>query len=142
MAHGAMIMDRFDLGSHNRKIRTSSSEAQRWFDLGLNWCFGFNQEEGVKCFRKALEFDPDCVMAHWGIAYGSGPFYNLTWRDFGNAEANGFAKTGFEHIHRALGLSAGTEGAERHLVEALGKVGGSSGHQEWLQGRSERSEQL
>lgn len=114
-------MDRFDLGVHKRKIRTSSSEAQRWFDLGLNWCFGFNQEEGVKCFRKALEFDPDCVMAHWGIAYGSGPFYNLTWRDFGNAEADGFAKTGFEHIKRALVLSAGSEGAERHLVEALGK---------------------
>jgi tetratricopeptide (TPR) repeat protein len=116
-----MIMDRFDLGSHKRKIRTSSSEAQRWFDLGLNWCFGFNQEAGVKCFRKALEFDPDCVMAHWGIAYGSGPFYNLTWRDFGPAEANAFTKTGFEHIKRALVLSAGTEGAERHLVEALSK---------------------
>ena len=75
-------MDRFDLGAHTRKIQTSSAEAQRWFDLGLNWCFGFNQEEGVKCFHKALECDPDCVMAHWGIAYGSGPFYNLTWRDF------------------------------------------------------------
>ena len=112
-------MDRFNLGVHMRKIRTSSAEAQRWFDLGLNWCFGFNQEEGVKCFRKALEFDPDCVMAHWGIAYGSGPFYNLTWRDYGKAEAGRFTKVAFEHLQIALKLSTGPEDAERHLVEAL-----------------------
>ena len=112
-------MDRFDLGAHTRKIRTTSAEAQRWFDLGLNWCFGFNQEEGVKCFRRALELDPQCVMAHWGVAYGSGPFYNLTWRDYGKAEADRFTKVAFEHLQIALALSAGTEDAERHLVEAL-----------------------
>ena len=61
-------MDRFDLGAHRREISTSSAKAQRWFDLGLNWCYGFNQEEGVKCFEEALEHDPDCVMAHWGAA--------------------------------------------------------------------------
>ncbi|TWT13087.1 hypothetical protein FQU96_09665 [Reyranella sp. CPCC 100927] len=113
-------MDRFDLGVHTRKIRTSSDAAQRWFNLGLNWCFGFNQEEGVKCFHKALEFDPDCVMAHWGIAYGSGPFYNLTWRDYGKAEADRFTRIAFDHLQIALRLSASrTEDAERHLVEAL-----------------------
>jgi len=68
-------MDRFDLGPHARTISTTSAEAQRWFNLGLNWCNGFNREEGAKCFRKALEFDPECVMAHWGMAYAAGPFY-------------------------------------------------------------------
>jgi len=115
----SVTMDGFDLGAHTRKVRTSSAEAQRWFDLGLNWCFGFNQEEGVKCFRKALELDPDCVMAHWGIAYGSGPFYNLAWRDYGKAEADRFTRVAFEHLEIALRLSAGAEDAERHLVEAL-----------------------
>lgn len=114
-------MDRFDLGAHKRKIATASPEAQRWFNLGLNWCFGFNQEEGVKCFRRALEFDPDCVMAHWGVAYGSGPFYNLVWRDLGEAEANAVTKIAFEHVQRALALSEGREDAERHLVEALAR---------------------
>src|ERR1700727_2332184 len=70
----------FHLGAYSRPISTTSAEAQRWFDLGLLWCFGFNHEEGVKCFQRALTNDPDCVMAHWGIAYGSGPFYNLVWR--------------------------------------------------------------
>lgn len=112
-------MDRFDLGRHSRPVRTSSPEAQRWFDLGLNWCFGFNQEEGVKCFRRALAHDPDCAMAHWGVAYGSGPFYNLAWRELGESEARAATATGHDHVLRALALSEGRDDAERHLIEAL-----------------------
>src|ERR1700761_165732 len=114
-------MDSFDLGSHTRKVRTSSAEGQRWFDLGLNWCFGFNQEEGVKCFRKALEFDPDCVMAHWGIAFGSGPFYNLTWREHGKDEANAATKQGFEHIAAARARSVKATDLENRLVGAMAR---------------------
>jgi hypothetical protein len=62
------MMDRFNLGAHTRKVRTLSAETQRWFDLGLNWCYGFNQEEGVKCFRKALESDP---LRFWSILQSS-----------------------------------------------------------------------
>jgi hypothetical protein len=80
-------MKHFDLGRHTRHIATRSTEAQRCFDLGLNWSFGFNHEEGVKCFEKALEADPGCVMAHWGVAYALGPFYNLAWRELGEREA-------------------------------------------------------
>lgn len=112
-------MDRFDLGRHKRTIRTKSPEAQRFFDLGLNWCFGFNQEEGVRCFQRALSFDPDCVMAHWGIAYGSGPFYNLVWRDLGPQEAQATTSLAFDHIQQALAVSEGADDAERMLVEAL-----------------------
>lgn len=111
-------MDRFNLGKHSRPISTTSPEAQRWFDFGLNWCFAFNKAEGVKCFRKALEFDPDCVMAHWGIAYGCGPFYNLTWRDLGEEEANRATSTAFAHIEKARALSRGTADLQGRLVEA------------------------
>ena len=24
--------------------------------------------------KRELEHDPECVMAHWGVAYGTGPF--------------------------------------------------------------------
>ena len=75
-------MDRFNLGNHSMPVSTTSPQAQKWFDMGLNWCYGFNHEEGVKCFLKALEHDPRCVMAHWGAAFGSGPFYNNVWRQF------------------------------------------------------------
>jgi tetratricopeptide (TPR) repeat protein len=111
----------FDLGTHSRPIATTSPEAQRWFDLGLNWCLGFNHEEGVTCFQQALAFDPDCVMAHWGVAYGSGPFYNLVWRDLGPIEADGVTRLAFHHIQRALALSEGDDGPERYLVEALAR---------------------
>jgi tetratricopeptide (TPR) repeat protein len=112
-------MDRFDLGSHSRTISTASPQAQRWFDLGLNWCFAFNKAEGVKCFRKALEFDSACVMAHWGIAYGSGPFYNMTWRDHSEEEANRAAGTACEHIRMARALARHATELENRLVETL-----------------------
>ncbi|QPF87347.1 hypothetical protein IC762_14085 [Bradyrhizobium genosp. L] len=111
-------MDRFNLGSHSRKVSTASPDAQRWFDAGLNWCFAFNKAEGVKCFRRALEFDPDCVMAHWGVAYGSGPFYNLTWRDLGEPEAVAATGTAYAHIQRARELAHGATELENRLVEA------------------------
>lgn len=114
-------MDRFDLGAHTRKISTSSPDAQRWFDLGLNWCYAFNKEEGVRCFKRALEFDPECVMVHWGIAYGTGPFYNLTWREHGENEADGVARLASEHVAKARALAHRGSDLENQLVEALAK---------------------
>ncbi len=61
------------------KVTTSLPEAQLWFDRGLNWLFGFNHGEAIKCFHKALKHDPECAMAHWGVSYASGPNYNLPW---------------------------------------------------------------
>ncbi len=112
-------MDRFDLGSHFRIVSTHSPDAQRWFNIGLNWCFAFNKGEGVKCFRRALEFDPNCVMAHWGIAYGSGPFYNMTWRDHSEEEANTATSIAYEHIEKARAQAHCATGIENRLVEAL-----------------------
>jgi tetratricopeptide (TPR) repeat protein len=112
-------MDRFNLGSHSRIISTGSPDTQRWFDLGLNWCFAFNKAEGVKCFRKALEFDPECVMAHWGIAYGCGPFYNMTWRDHSQEEANIATGIAYEHIQLASALGHRATELENRLVETL-----------------------
>jgi tetratricopeptide (TPR) repeat protein len=109
----------FDLGTHTREITTLSEDAQRWFDQGLNWCFGFNQEEGVACFKKALEFDPECAMAYWGIAYGSGPFYNRPWRHLGNAEADECTKQCFDNITMAVALAENVTPCEQDLINAL-----------------------
>jgi tetratricopeptide (TPR) repeat protein len=112
-------MDRFNLGGHIRAISTGSSETQRWFNLGLNWCFAFNKSEGVKCFQKALEFDPECVMAHWGIAYGCGPFYNMTWRDHSEEEANTATRIAHEHIQKARVFAHQATELENRLVDTL-----------------------
>ncbi len=80
----------YDLGSHHCPVTTSSDAAQLWFDRGLVWVYGFNHDEAIRCFERALEADPDCAMAHWGIAYAVGPNYNMPWPRFdetGRAEA-------------------------------------------------------
>jgi tetratricopeptide (TPR) repeat protein len=73
----------------------------------------------VKCFRKALEFDPECVMAHWGVAYGAGPFYNMTWRDHGEEEANTATRLACEHIEKARSFAHRATELESRLVETL-----------------------
>jgi tetratricopeptide (TPR) repeat protein len=112
-------MERFDLGRHTRKITTTSADAQRLFNLGLNWCFGFNQEEGVACFQRVLEHDPSCAIAYWGIAYGTGPFYNLSWCDLGDDEAVKMTRFCYDHAQMAKKLSAGCSDAEIGLIDAL-----------------------
>ena len=76
----------FNLGKYARAISNSSKDAQIWFTKGLNWCYGFNHEEGVKCFNKAIKIDPKCAMANWGTDSCSGTFYNLLYRHFGSFE--------------------------------------------------------
>jgi tetratricopeptide (TPR) repeat protein len=111
-------MDRFNLGAYRRPISTSSPEAQRWFNIGLNWCYGFNHDEGAKCFEKALEHDNLCAMAHWGLAYASAPYYNLTWKECGPEEAANATRTCFVHIRRAAELADGATEIERGLIAA------------------------
>ncbi len=112
-------LDLFDLGSHTRAISTSSVIAQRWFNQGLNWCYGFNQEEGVKCFQQALKYDPSCVMAHWGVAYAAGPFYNYAWCDFSESEATFKTRLCYEHIQLGKSFSVTASDIENQLLNAL-----------------------
>ncbi len=44
----------YDLGSYHRRVDTPSPEAQVWFDRGLVWAYGFNHEEAIRCFERAL----------------------------------------------------------------------------------------
>ncbi len=112
-------MDGFDLGKHTKTISTSSAEAQHYFNLGLKWCYAFNQEEGVKCFKRALDYDSACAMAHWGVAYAAGPFYNYTWIDMSPAEAARTTQRCFEHVAIAYRLAANTNHLEQQLINAL-----------------------
>ena len=72
----------FNTGTYSYKVSTRSDDAQRWFDRGLMWIYGYNHSEAEYCFEKSLKYDPECAMSHWGIAYAVGPNYNKTWSDF------------------------------------------------------------
>jgi len=111
--------DYYDLGSHTRPISTSSDEAQIWFDRGLNWTYAFNHEEAIRCFRKALEHDPNCAMAHWGIAYAIGPNYNKEWDAFDEVDLKHSVATAYEQSQAALALLDRVTAGERGLIAAL-----------------------
>jgi tetratricopeptide (TPR) repeat protein len=112
-------MEYFDLGTYGRKVTTGSTEAQCWFDRGLVWLYGFNHEEAIVCFEKALEADPDCVMGNWGIAHAIGPNYNKLWEFFGPEEK----VEALDRAHRALARGQAAVGrasaAERAMLNAL-----------------------
>ncbi|MFI7413716.1 tetratricopeptide repeat protein [Streptomyces sp. NPDC049627] len=94
-------MEYYDLGTHTRPVTTSSDQAQLWFDRGLTWTYAFHHEEAVACFEAAAAADPDCAMAHWGIAYALGPNYNKPWEFFDDQE---LART-VDRTHAAVELA-------------------------------------
>ena len=65
------------LGDWHHRVTTKSPEAQRYFDQGLRLTYGFNHDEAVRSFERAVQLDPACAMCHWGVAYALGPNINL-----------------------------------------------------------------
>ncbi|MDD9949635.1 MAG: hypothetical protein OXU48_08895 [candidate division Zixibacteria bacterium] len=111
----------FDLGTWSREITTDSDTAQRWFDRGLNWTYGFNHEEAVDCFRRAAEANPGCAMAWWGIAYANGPHYNRAWIRFTEAEIARVLPVCHDAVTTAVSLAGDGTPPEQALIEALAK---------------------
>ena len=70
-------MEYYDVDVYERRVTTSSPEAQTWFNRGLVWTYAYFHDEAVACFHRALDADPTCAMAHWGRAYAAGPKYNV-----------------------------------------------------------------
>jgi len=101
------------LGSYSRTVSTASPEAQRYFDQGLAFMYAFNHDEAIRAFTRAAELDPDCAMAHWGVAIANGPHINNTDVPPERAAAAWAA------LGRARAASAGASAVERALIEAL-----------------------
>ncbi len=62
--------------NYGRDVRTGSERAQRFVDQGLQWLYGFNDDEAIRCFREAARLDPDSAFPWWGIAYAFGTNVN------------------------------------------------------------------
>jgi tetratricopeptide (TPR) repeat protein len=103
------------LGSYTRTVSTASPEAQKYFNQGLNFLYGFNHGAAIRAFQAAAAIDPDCAMAHWGIALACGPHINfplvpppaaeLAWKELALAQQ-----------HAAHGSAV-----EQALIEALSR---------------------
>ena len=112
-------MTYFDLGPYSRKVTTSSPDAQLWFDRGLNWLFGFNHYEAIKCFQKALSHDGECAMAHWGISYASGPNYNLPWVRYDPLGRQMALSASYDAMQAALAHAGKASPVEQAMIQAL-----------------------
>ena len=111
----------FDLGTFSRRISTGSPAAQLWFDRGLIWCYAFDFEEAVRCFRQAGEADADCAMAFWGLSYALGPYYNKQWDKFDEADLRKTVSASHQASQQALERIGFASDVERALIEALAR---------------------
>jgi tetratricopeptide (TPR) repeat protein len=104
----------FDLGAWHHTVTTSSPEAQRYFDQGLNLLYGFNHAQAIAAFEEAARLDPDCAMAHWGKALALGP--NINWPM--DSTAN---QPAWDALQRSLAAAPKASEAERDYIQALAK---------------------
>ncbi len=109
----------YDLGPYRRVVSTNVEAAQLWFDRGLLWCFGYNHDESVACFQKAVAADPNLAIAYWGIAYASGCNYNKPWEAFDKADAMASVARAYEATQNAVARIDYANEGEAALIRAL-----------------------
>jgi tetratricopeptide (TPR) repeat protein len=103
------------LGPVHHPVTTINPQAQKYFDQGLAYLYGFNHAEAVRSFTYAAELDPKLAMAHWGRAVALGPNINAPEID------EAAAKAAYEAAQRAFALAANATTAERGYIDAITK---------------------
>jgi tetratricopeptide (TPR) repeat protein len=101
------------LGPFSRSVTTTSSDAQAYFDQGIQLMYAFATQDAARAFQEAQQRDPDCAMCYWGEAWAWGAYLNAPM-DSDNAPL------AFDAIRTAQRVLAdhATE-VERALIEAM-----------------------
>jgi len=102
------------LGNFHWTVSTKNAEAQRFFDQGMKYLYGFNHESAVASFHRATQLDPDLAMGYWGAALALGPNINLDVDPDREKQA-------YESVHAAMAHQAHASAKERGLIAALAK---------------------
>lgn len=100
------------MGPIHHPITTNSSQAQRFFNQGMNLTYGFNHAEAIRSFQEALRLDPNAGMAWWGISFALGPNIN----DAMSAERE---KDAMDALQKALASKPRLSQKERDFIDAL-----------------------
>ncbi|HEX8249654.1 MAG TPA: alpha/beta fold hydrolase [Pyrinomonadaceae bacterium] len=100
------------LGKVDHPVSTLNQEAQKFFNQGLAYLYGFNHEEAIKSFRRAAALDANLAMAYWGSALALGSNYNLT------ADAAQL-KEAYADLQKAIALAPKASEIERAYIAAL-----------------------
>src|SRR5215213_3145072 len=102
------------LGEINHPVTTNNPEAQKFFNQGLAYMYGFNHEEAVRSFKQAAQLDPQMAMAYWGVAVALGSNYNVP--------ADGPALVqAYTSLKKAMELAPKVSEQERAYINALSK---------------------
>jgi len=103
------------LGNLHHPVSTTNELAQRFFNQGLTYIFGFNHDAAIRSFKRALAHDSRLAMAWWGIGFSLGPNINQPVSPEAEKAAYEAAATA-----RSLIGTATTE-PERDYIAALSK---------------------
>lgn len=109
------LLDPGAYGRLHRAVTTKSAAAQRWFDQGLALVYSFDHDNAIRSFEQALQADPECAMAWWGIAHACGMHINLP------IITPSRAAQAWKSISRARALAAAGTPVEQALIEAQAK---------------------
>jgi len=92
-----------------------SRVAQRYFDQGLLFVYGYYFPEALASFQEAARLDPQCAMIQWGIALATAPNPNSRYGKFPDDPK----EQGREAIQKAWSLRTGASENERTFIAAL-----------------------
>lgn len=108
---GARLRPGFD--AWHRPGTTTVPEARTYLEQGMQWLYGFNDDEAIRCFHRAAELDPHCAFAWWGIAWANGINVNdpvLSPREAGDA---------WHAVQEARARRDHASPVERALIDAI-----------------------
>ncbi len=100
------------LGPFTRPISSTSTDAQAYFNQGMQMMFAFARPDAIRSFRAAWAADPACAICHWGEAWAWGSYLNEPM----DAEDAPFA---YAASRRALELKPKASAVERDYIDAL-----------------------
>src|SRR3954470_11730663 len=100
------------LGNFHRPVSTKNAQAQRFFDQGMKYLYGFNHEFAVASFQQATRLDPNLAMGYWGAALALGPNINMDVDPDREKQA-------YDNVHAAMMHDGSSK--ERDLIAALAK---------------------
>ena len=102
------------LGSYSVSVTTNSDLAQKYFNQGIIFTYGFNHEEAFRSYREAARLDPDCAMAYWGMAMVLGPNINMPMD-------SAVVTSAYESVQKAISKLDNETQKEKDWVIALSK---------------------
>jgi hypothetical protein len=98
-------------GTYRMAVTSSNDSANIYFQQGINMYYGFHIIEARASFEKAINYEPDFAMGHWGKALALGPNIN-------DVEYTGAAEA-LNAIRKAKSLYNNCTGLEKALIDAM-----------------------